>query len=60
MINQSSGQLPKMLDVDDMNRIETYNKVRPVTVSQEDNDSMGIKQQKQKMMEQIDEDCEVV
>ena len=32
MINQSS-EVPKMLEVDDINRIDSYKRIRPVTVS---------------------------
>jgi hypothetical protein len=42
IINQSS-EVPKMLDVDDMNRINSYKRIRPATVTQENSDSLTIK-----------------
>ncbi len=42
IINQSSDA-PKMLEVDDINRIYSFKRIRPATVSQEDNDSLTIK-----------------
>ncbi len=42
IINQSN-EAPKMLEADDINRIYSFKKIRPATVSQEDNDSLTIK-----------------
>jgi hypothetical protein len=42
IINQSSD-IPKMLDKDDMIRINSFKRLRPGTVTQEDNESQVIK-----------------